>query len=446
MPSISRRQWLSFAAGAATARAQQTIRPNIVWIMADDMGWGDPGCYGQQHIQTPNIDRLAAQGLRFTSAYSGSAVCAPSRSCLMTGLHSGHTRVRWNHSVKTGERVPLLPADTTVATVLKKAGYTTGIFGKWGLGEPDTTGIPNRQGFDDWYGFLNQDHAVDYYTPHLYRNEKDEPIPGNQNGAKGDYTTDLFTREALRFIRVNRWNPFFLYLTYTAPHPDLMVPSQGPYAGKPWSEADKNYAAMITRMDYGIGQVMEILARLRLANRTVIFFTSDNGAGHKDGFPLFKSGGPFRGAKGEAYEGGVRVPMIARWPGRVTPGTVSDYPWAFWDLLPTAADIAGTPAPEGLDGISVLPVLLGKPDAPQHPPFYWESHQKGFHQAIRDGNWKGVRHGLKGALELYDLAKDVEEKTDVAAQHPDVVKRLTALLDASRTENEDYPPQGPKKK
>jgi arylsulfatase A-like enzyme len=428
------------------AAAQGSRRPNIVWIMADDMGWGDPGCYGQKLIQTPHIDRLAAQGMRFTSAYAGSAVCAPSRSCLMTGQHSGHTRVRWNSSVRTGQRVPLLAEDVTVAEVLRQSGYTTGIVGKWGLGEPGTTGIPTRQGFDDWYGFLNQDHAVDYYTDHLWRNETKEPIAGNQNGAKGAYTTDLFTREALRFIRANRWNPFYLYLTYTAPHADLQVPSQGIYADKPWSEADKNYAAMITHMDRGIGQVLELLSRLRLASETVVIFTSDNGVGHKTGLPLFHGTGPFRGAKGEVYEGGLRVPMIVRWPGRVKAGSVSRVPWAFWDFLPTAAELAGAKPPQGIDGVSILPVLLGKSDSPKREYFYWESHQKAFHQAIRVEDWKGVRHGLRGALELYDLAADEAEKHNVAAQNPAVVARLTALLDAARTDNGEYPPEGRAKK
>lgn len=408
------------------------------------MGWGDLGCYGQKLIKTPNIDRLASQGIRFTSVYAGAPVCAPSRSALMTGQHGGHTRVRWNHSVQTGQRVPLLPEDVTVAKVLRDAGYTTGIVGKWGLGEPGTTGVPNRQGFDDWYGFLNQDHAVDYYTDHLWRNDKKEPIPGNQNGAKGEYTTDLFTREALRFIRVNRWNPFFLYLTYTSPHADLQVPSQGEYKDMPWSEADKNYAAMVTHMDRGIGEVLGLLNRLRLAMYTLVIFTSDNGAGHVAGLPQFRSTGSFRGVKGEVYEGGLRVPMIARWPERIAPGTVSDFPWAFWDLLPTAAELAGAKAPKG-DGISVAPVLTGKAEAPGRDYFYWESHQKGFHQAVRQGQWKGVRHGLTGALELYDLAADTGESKDVAGAHPDVAARLTALLNSARTDNADYPPGGKKK-
>ena len=338
--------------------------------------------------------------------------------------------------------MPLRPEDITVAEVLRDAGYVTGIVGKWGLGEPGTTGIPNRQGFADWYGFLNQDHAVDYYTDHLWRNEKKEPIPGNQNGAKGGYTTDLFTREALRFIRVNRWNPFFLYLAYTAPHADLQVPSQGVYKDKPWSEDDKNYAAMVTHMDRGIGQVLELLSRLRLAMYTLVVFTSDNGAGHKSGLPLFNGTGPFRGAKGEVYEGGLRVPMIARWPERIAPGSVSDYPWAFWDLLPTAAELARAKTPAGIDGVSVLPVLLGKPGVPKREYLYWESHQKGFHQAIRDGQWKGVRHGLRAPLELYDLTADVGEKSNIAHQHPELTARLTTLLNAARTENADYPPEG----
>lgn len=438
----TRRQFLAAATGASVALAQPSRRrPNLIWIMADDMGWGDAGCYGQKLIQTPTIDRLAAQGMRFTSAYAGAPVCAPSRSCLMTGLHGGHTRVRWNHSVKTGQRVPLLPEDLTVAQVLRAAGYATGITGKWGLGEPGTTGVPNRQGFSDWYGFLNQDHAVDYYTDHLWRNEKKEPLPENENGAKGAYTTDLFTREALRFVRVNRWSPFFLYLSYTAPHADLQVPSQGVYQDKPWSEADKNYAAMITHMDRGIGQVLELLNRLRLAAGTLVIFTSDNGAGHKAGLPLFHSAGEFRGAKGDVYEGGLRVPFIARWPGRIEAGSVSAYPCAFWDLLPTAAELAGAPPPQGLDGVSLLPVLTGKGSPAARSYFYWESHQKGFHQAVREGDWKAVRHGEKGPLELYDLAADPNETRDVATANPEWAARLMRRLDGARTPSEEYPPK-----
>jgi len=445
MPTITRRQWLSLMAASAMS-AQALRRPNIIWIMADDMGWGDPGCYGQKLIQTPAIDRLAAQGMRFTAAYAGAPVCAPSRSCLMTGQHAGHTRVRWNHSVRTGQRVPLLPEDATVAKVLRGAGYTTGIVGKWGLGEPETTGVPNQQGFDDWYGFLNQDHAIEFYTDHLWRNGKKEPVAGNQSGARGEYVTDLFTSEALRFIRVNRWNPFFLYLSYTSPHFKLEVPSQGVYKDKPWSEDDKNYAAMITHMDRGIGQIMELLSRLRLATQTLIFFTSDNGPGHKAGLPLFQGASTFRGAKGDVYEGGVRVPMIARWPGRIEAGAVNGYPWAFWDLLPTAAELARADAPTGIDGVSIVPVLLGKENQPKRDYFYWESHQKGFHQAIRQGDWKAVRHGLGAPLELYNLANDPSEKTDLAAQNRETVAKLTALLDRARTDNPDYPPGGAKAK
>lgn len=407
--------------------------------MADDMGIGDAGCYGQKLIRTPTIDRLATQGLRFTNAYAGAPVCAPSRDCLLTGRHTGHASVRWNHSVATGKRVPLRPDDNTVAKVMKSAGYSTGAVGKWGLGEPETTGEPNKQGFDDWFGFLNQDHAEQYYPDHLWKNGKRLEIAGNENGAKGAYTTDLFTQEALRFIRVNRWNPFFLYLSYTAPHAQLEVPDQGPYASEAWSEADRKYAAMISRMDFGISQILELLSRLRLAGDTLVIFTSDNGAGHKAGIPQFASTLNLRGAKGEVYEGGIRVPWIARWPGRIAPG-VTDTPCAFWDLLPTAAQLAGAETGPESDGVSLLPFLFGKGAPAGRKPFYWESQQKGFHQAARDGEWKAVRHGPSGPVELYRLTEDPAEARDVARQFPAEAARLRAFLDSARTENPDYPP------
>lgn len=441
--SLTRRAFAGAMAGGAAAAAQKKAPPNIVFILADDLGCYDLGSYGQKLIRTPNIDKLAAEGMRFRQAYAGATVCAPSRCALMTGLHTGHGTVRANHSVRTKQRVPLKATDYTVARLLKENGYRTGIFGKWGLGEPDTAGIPTRQGFDDWLGFLNQDHAVDYYTDYLWRNEKKETIEGNRNGAKQVYVHDLFTREALRFVEENRKRPFFLYLPYTTPHEDLVIPSDEPYSGQPWSQEAKNYAAMVTRMDRDVGRLMDRIKTLGLEDNTLVFFSSDNGAKlDKERTPLFRSTGALRGGKGEVYEGGIRAPMIARWKGRIREGVTSDHVWAFWDFLPTAAAIAGVKAPSGLDGRSVAGVLSGGKANAEERPLYWEEPlRKGFQQALRLGDWKIVRKGLKGPVELYNLREDEGERHDVAAANPQVVRRLEGILHTSRTENPDYPAQ-----
>ncbi|MBI4877775.1 MAG: arylsulfatase [Acidobacteria bacterium] len=430
---INRREFL----GAAAALALPP-RPNIVFILADDLGNFDLGCYGQKLIRTPQIDRIAAEGVRFTQASAGATVCAPTRTCLMTGQHAGHATVRANHSLRTKERVPLSASDVTVAQVLRSAGYATGIFGKWGLGEPDTTGLPNRHGFDDWFGFLNQDHAVDYYTDCLWRNGKKETLAGNLNGGRKEYTTDLFTREAKRFIRERRRDPFFLYLAYTAPHKDLMVPRDEWYSRENWSGEDKLYAAMVTWMDRGIGEVMALLKELKIDDNTIVFFSSDNGAGHKAGIPRFHSTGPFRGAKSEVWEGGIRAPLLARWPGRIKAGAVSEHPCAFWDFLPTAAELAGAKPPAKIDGLSVVPALIGGRQ-PRHEFLYWENPGKRFEQAVRLGDWKAIRRGLSGPIALYNLAADIGETTDVASANPGVVKRAEEILRTVRTDAPDYP-------
>jgi arylsulfatase A-like enzyme len=445
MSNLRRRDFLSLAA-AAPALAQPA-RPNIVFILADDLGIGDLGCYGGQRIETPNIDRLARDGTRFTDAYAGASVCAPCRSCLMTGQHTGHTRVRDNHTPLTGDgRMPLFPEDVTVAQVLKQAGYATGIFGKWGIGEPGTTGTPNRKGFDDWFGFLNQDHAEDYYTDYLWRNESKETIKGNLNGGRREYAQDLFTREALRFLRAHRSHPFFLYLAYTTPHAKHEVPSLEPYESKPWTVEQKTYAAMVTRLDRDVGRVMAAIKELGLDGNTLVIFASDNGAPAKLDPKFFQGTLHFRESKGSAYEGGTRVPAIARWPGKVPAGRTSSFPWAFWDFLPTAAELAGAKAPPEIDGISIVPTLFGR-QQPEHEYLYWEAHRKpGFRQAIRMGKWKGVRMGLAGKLELYDLAGDPSEKTDVASAHPDIVARMESRLKTVRTDTAYYPIEAKPKK
>ncbi len=341
----------------ANTTCRQKRKPNIILFLADDLGYGDLGCYGQKFIKTPHLDRMAAEGMRFTDFYSGSTVCAPSRCALMTGYHTGHNQVRGNGIV------PLLPEDVTIAEVLKAAGYSTAIFGKWGLGKPGTTGVPNLKGFDEWFGYLNQVHAHDYYPDYLWRNQEMVLIPPST------YSHDLFTQEALDFIRRKQNEPFFLYVPYTIPHANnelgdegMQVPSDAPYLHEPWPQQQKNYAAMITRLDGDIGKILALLAELGLEEDTIVFFSSDNGP-HEEGgatAEFFDSNGLLHGIKRDLYDGGVRVPAIPRWSGKIKPGQVNQQPFALWDFLPTAAEIAEVQAPDGIDGISILPALLGK--------------------------------------------------------------------------------------
>lgn len=426
---------------AAAARPARPPLPNILFILTDDLGYGDLGCYGQQRIKTPNIDRLAAEGMKFTSCYSGSTVCAPSRCALMTGLHTGHCRIRGN------DAYPLQAEDVTVAEVLKPAGYRTALIGKWGLGLQDTTGIPTKQGFDDFVGFLGQTHAHQYYPTSIWRNEIQWPLHGNAGGQKKDYVHDVFTRSALNFIRINQEMPFFLYLAYTIPHAHnemkdqgMEVPSDKPYSDETWPQMEKNKAAMITRLDRDIGLILAALKQYHLDTNTVVFFTSDNGP-HKEGGvnPEFHaSSGPLRGIKRDMYEGGIRVPMIVRWTGRIQAGSISDLPWAFWDFLPTAAEMAGVKPPAGLDGQSILPALVGGTTKP-HEFFYWEFHERGTKQAVRTGDWKAVRLAPGAPLELYNLAGDLRETNNVAGANPSVVARIESYLKTARSESERWP-------
>jgi len=428
---------------ALSASAKQD-KPNIIFIMADDLGYGDLGCYGQEVIQTPNIDQLAREGIRFTDCYAGSTVCAPSRCCLMTGYHTGHARVRGN------ARVPLRPQDTTVAEILKQAGYTTGIFGKWGLGEPESTGIPNKKGFDEWFGYLNQRHAHNYYPEFLWKNKEWIWLRKNSACQQGAYSHDLIMEEALKFIDKNAQKPFFLYLALTIPHANnemgratgdgMQVPSDEPYSDKPWPQTEKSFAAMVTLMDKDIGRLMALLKEKGIDENTIVFFTSDNGPHREGGHDpqFFKSSGPLRGIKRDLYEGGIRVPMIARWPGKIKPGRVSGRAWAFWDFLPTAAELAGVKAPSGIDGISMVPELLGKPQK-DHEYLYWEFHERGFSQAIRMGKWKAVRPGRGKAIELYNLEDDLGEQKNIAALHPNMVSKAEEIFKSARTESEFWP-------
>jgi len=441
--TLSRRAFLSSLAAPALANAQSVSKPNIIFVLADDLGYGDLGCYGQQRIQTPHIDRLAAEGMRFTDAYAGSTVCAPSRCCLMTGLHTGHALVRGN-----GNRPPL-DEDVTVAEVLKKAGYKTGCFGKWALGEAQTPGIPNEQGFDEFFGYYSQTHAHTYYPTHLWRNRTYQLLRDNRGARNEAYSHDLITDAAFDWISQTAGDPFFCYLAYTIPHADnelgadtgdgQPVPDYGPYANEPWPSAEKGFAAMITRMDRDIGRLVELLKEKGVDQDTLILFSSDNGphreGGHSPAF--FESQGGLRGIKRDFYEGGIRVPAIARWPGKVKAGAVSEQPWAFWDFLATAADIAGVEAPP-TDGISILPTLLGR-EQPQHEYLYWEIVIQGAMQAARIGKWKGVRYALDKPIEIYDLSQDRAERNDLAARHPEVVRRVEQVFAEAHVDSDRFP-------
>jgi arylsulfatase A len=451
---------------APSAALQQTAAapPNILLIHADDLGYGDLSVYGQTRFQTPSLDKLAREGTRFTRYYSGSTVCAPSRGALLTGMHTGHGWVRGNGGLPRGD-VPLRPEDVTIAEVLRDAGYRTALIGKWGLGQPGTTGMPDRQGFDLSFGFLDQRHAHRQYTDHLYRNG--ERVPAN---LEGDYANDLFTREAAAFIERDDRRPFFIYLNYTVPHAELrapadaMAPFQGKFPEKPFSNAKADavptgarpdvaslgyrsqptphaaFAAMITRMDRDIGRLADLLGSRKLDRQTLVLFTSDNGPHQEGGADpaFFNSSGGLRGIKRDLYEGGIRVPMIARWTGTVPAGRVSDHAWAHWDMLPTLAEFARGKAPSGIDGLSMARALRGQ-SQPTHPFFYWEFHERGFQQAATMGRWKGVRLKTGAPLELYDLETDPREERDVAAANPEIVAKLEAYLKTARTESEQWP-------
>ncbi|MEX0928973.1 MAG: arylsulfatase [Balneolales bacterium] len=436
------------------------VKPNIIFIMADDLGYGDVGSYGQQQIQTPRLDQMASEGLRFTQFYSGHTVCAPARSSLMTGRHTGRTRVRGNTSVATGDRVPLEPQDTTVAEILKMADYRTGMVGKWGLGEPETTGIPNRKGFDFFYGFLNQARAHSYYPDYIWRNTERINLEENSEAGRGQFTHDMGTEEALSFIRNSHEEPFFLYLPYQIPHAELLVPADAldrymneegksifverPFAGRGNYSAQKipnaTYAAMVTRLDRDVGRILDLLRELEIEENTLVLFTSDNGPHSEGGYDpaYFNSNGPLRGIKRDLYEGGIRVPMIVRMPGTVPAGEVSDQVWSMWDFLPTAAELAQTAPPGDIDGQSMKNALLNRPQ--QDPEYlYWEFHEGTFSQAVRFGDWKAVRTDAGEPIQVFDLSVDIGEGDDVSEEHPDVVERAGELFRSARTDSEHWP-------
>ena len=478
MEQLNRRDFLKLVGIGAAGAALYPLRGfaknnfanrnmNIIYILADDLGYGELGCYGQKRIKTPNIDRMAKEGMMFTDHYAGSTVCAPSRCCLMTGYHTGHADIRGNSGGLSDEitskltaQMPIPEKTKTVAECLKEGGYKTALIGKWGLGDIGTEGHPNKQGFDYFFGYLDQRHAHNYYPEYLFRNEEkvrlegnriDNPFPYGEGIAdkREQYSHDLFTEESLKYIEQNKKNPFFLYLALTIPHANnrggdngrdigMEVPDLGIYEDKDWPFAEKGKAAMITRMDKDIGRLLTKLENLGIAENTIVIFSSDNGP-HKEGGaqPDFSnSSGPFRGIKRDLYEGGIRIPMIAWSPGNIKPNSKSDHVSAFWDFLPTACEIGGVSIPQNIDGISFLPELLGKKQK-EHEYLYWEFFDKSkIKQAVRIRNYKFVRPAYDDDWELYDLETDIGEKNNIVNQYPGLMNELKKILKNVRSESE----------
>jgi arylsulfatase A-like enzyme len=445
---------VTLALADPTCATPAAAPPNIVFILADDLGWGDVGCYGQTKIRTPHLDRLAAEGMRFTDCYAGAPVCGPSRSVLATGRHMGHTRVRGNNALAGGlvvgrtRRMHLTDADETLGHVLQRAGYRTGLIGKWHLEGYNPEAIPLRRGFDEflgWQMWRMETHQPTYYPASRFFNAEVRPLPENAGGKRGLYETDLVFRQASDFVRRHAARPFFLFVSPTAPHDPLVAPDDGPYAQEPWPQPAKTYAAMVHHLDRAVGELLQAIRDAGLERRTVVFFASDNGPRSTTAAELtavaefFDSNGPLRGYKRDLYEGGLRVPMIVRWPGRIAAGTTNATPWYFADVMATLAEFAGARPAEGTDGVSLAPVLLGRA-ADVGPRFlYWEFFERGFEQAVRWGNWKAVRHAPGAPLELYDLAADRGETNDLAARQPAVVARCEDHLRTARTESAEWP-------
>jgi arylsulfatase A-like enzyme len=425
-------------------------RPNIIFIMADDLGYNDLGCYGQQLIKTPNIDSLALQGMQFTQCYSGSSVCAPARNVLMTGMHTGHTTVRGNFGkggvigLGGGEgRVPLKKSDTTVAQVLQKAGYVTAMIGKWGLGEPNTSGEPNKKGFNEFYGFLNQRRAHTYYPEYIWKDTAKIELPGNKNGQKTAYTHDMFADFAMDFITRNKDTSFFLYLPFCLPHSDYEIPDYGIYEKEDWGDDLKAYAAMIGRLDNTVGRIIKTLKESGIDKKTIIFFTSDNGSTNiSDEWKIFHSNDPLRGEKRDPYEGGIRVPMIVRFPGKIKAGQTNDQIWYFADIMPTLAEIAKVFPPKNIDGVSILPTILGDKQNLSNRYLYWEFYESSGWRALRFGDWKAVQKGMNQEvhqdIELYDLMQDIGETTNIADKHPEIVKKAKEMFKEAHTPSEHF--------
>ncbi len=438
-------------------------KPNIIYILADDLGYGDLSFTGQLKFKTPNIDKLAAQGMFFNQHYSGSTVCAPSRSALMTGQHTGHTFIRGNKRMENMGQYPLEASALTVAEILKKAGYTTGSFGKWGLGSPDSEGDPNKQGFDEFYGYNSQTLAHNYYPYHLWHNQTKIVLEGNAGQKTETYAPNLIHEQALLFLEKNKDNPFFMYYPSVIPHAELFAPEEymekyrgellpeKSYEGTDEGERYKNggygsqkeghaaFAAMVHLLDKQVGEISAKVEEMGIAKNTLIIFTSDNGPHLEGGADpdYFDSNSKFKGYKRDLYEGGIRVPMIAYWPGKINPKSSSDHISAFWDFLPTVCDIVEVPTPKNIDGISFLPALVGD-NQNAHEYLYWEFHEKGGRQGVRLGDWKGIRLNMhndpSAPIELYNLTQDIGEENNIAQDHPDLIEKIADIM-----ENEHMP-------
>jgi arylsulfatase A-like enzyme len=448
--------------GTSDYRTQERL-PNIIYILADDLGYGDLGCYGQEQFTTPHIDLMARSGIRFTRHYAGSTVCAPSRSVLMTGLHTGHTPVRGNREVQPEGQVPLPDEAFTVAEMLKQQGYVTGAFGKWGLGYPGSEGDPVHQGFDRFFGYNCQRYAHRYYPQYLWENEERFYLEGNDWSQTVTYAPDVIQQKTIEFIKEHRDTSFFAYVPVVIPHAELIVPEdsvfhhfqgrfpEDPYRGREGADYGPDmvigmycsqefphatFASMVTRLDAYVGEIIQTLKDLGISEHTLVLFSSDNGPHMEGGADprFFNSSGGLRGIKRDLYEGGIRVPFIAYWPGTIAPGRVSTHISAFWDIFPTLAELTGHSF-HFTDGISFLPELFGE-EQPSHPLLYWEFHEQGGKQALLRDNWKAVRlevgQNPAAPLELYNLAEDPEERNNVASRHPDLVQEYARLMNKER--------------
>ncbi|MDX8340694.1 arylsulfatase [Draconibacterium sp. IB214405] len=443
-------------------------KPNVIYILADDLGYGDLSCYGQKKFSTPNIDKLAGQGMLFTQHYSGSTVCAPSRSALMTGQHTGHTYIRGNWERPPEGQHPLITENPILPELFKQAGYTTGAFGKWGLGYPGSEGDPNNKGFDVFFGYNCQMLGHHYYPYFLRSNQDSLVLEANAGTKTGIYAPQLIHEKTIEFIEENKDKPFFLYVPSIIPHAELFAPEEymerfrgkfdpehaykgvdegerfrkGPYGSQPESHAA--FAAMVALLDEQVGEIVAKVEELGIADNTIIIFTSDNGPHLEGGAQpdYFDSNGPLKGYKRDLYEGGIRVPFIASWPGKIPEGTTSDHISAFWDILPTFTDIIGAPAPGNIDGISMLPTLSGKGTQSEHEYLYWEFHVWGGRKAVRMGDWKGVQYGISKdpdvPIQLYNLKNDIGETTDVADKYPEVVEQIKEIMGSASTPSEIF--------
>ena len=431
-------------------------KPNFIYIMVDDAGYGDFSCFGQKKFKTPNVDRMAKEGMKLTDFYSSSTVCAPSRSSLMTGHHSGRGYIRGNKEIKPEGQHPLPLKAVTIPEVLKKSGYVSGMFGKWGLGAPGSEGDPMNQGFDRFYGLNCQRQSHNFYPTHVWSDRKKVTLD------RKHYSHSLIADECLKFIRASKDNPFFCYVPFTIPHAAMQSPEEriapwrkkfpefekmtGKYGGSVITNPVAAFASMMEHMDEDVGRILDLLEELKIDDNTLVIFTSDNGphkeGGHKPDF--FDSNGPLKGYKRDLYEGGIRVATVAWWPGKVQPGSTSSHLAAGWDLLPTLCELSQTETPDGLDGVSFAPTLLGQPDKQTKRDYlYWEFHEQGGKQAVRMGKWKGIRLNVRkdpnSPIELYDLSKDIGEENNIASKHPQIVQKMEVAIKESHVESPIFP-------